>query len=354
MGVPYAQQLADKQAYVQGLLPAVPQWLPPASGSESGFRTRAKLAVGGTVQQPTLGILDGDGTGVDLTGCGLYPPAMPAAFGPLARFVTRAGLVPYDVPGRRGELKYVHVTLAPDEALMVRFVLRSTEALPRVRKHLPWLREQLPNLLVTSVNLHPAHAALLEGQEEVPLTAEQMLPLDLGPVRLLARPQGFLQTNTAVATQLYRQAAAWVDEIAPARVWDLYCGTGGFALHFAAPGREVVGVETSVQAVEAARAAATGLPSVRFVAADAGQWARSTNETADLVVVNPPRRGLGEGFARWLDGSAARHLVYSSCDAASLARDLAAMPGWRPVRARLFDMFPQTQHHEMLVQLGRK
>ena len=72
----------------------------------------------------------------------------------------------------------------------------------------------------------------------------------------------------------------------------------------------------------------------------------------ELVVVNPPRRGIGELAAR-LDASAVRRVVYSSCNPTTLARDLAAMPGFRAVRGRVFDMFPHTTHAEVLVELER-
>jgi 23S rRNA (uracil747-C5)-methyltransferase len=72
-----------------------------------------------------------------------------------------------------------------------------------------------------------------------------------------------------------------------------------------------------------------------------------------LVVVNPPRRGIGPRLADWLEQSSAGHVVYSSCNVDSLARDLAAMPSFRAREARLFDMFPQTAHHEVAVLLER-
>lgn len=376
MGVPEQVQVTDAQQRVAALLPTVPQWLAPAAGPAEGFRNRAKMVVSGTVEAPLLGILDSAGRGVDLVACGLYPPSVTAAMEPLRAFVTRAGLVPYDVPARRGELKHVHVTTngttEDDGELLVRLVLRSTESLPRIRKHLPWLLEQLPSIRVVSANLLPAHAALLEGDVEVPLTEQTRLPVRQGSVALLTRPQGFLQTNTDVAGQLYRQVAAWVDELAeplaqqgdgaPLTVWDLYCGAGGFALHVAGPGRSVVGVETSEQAVAAARDAAASMgltqEQAAFTSADATSWAEQQEGAPDVVVVNPPRRGLGERLCAWLEGAAAdggaRHLVYSSCNPVSLARDLEALPGWVPVRGRLFAMFPQTEHAEVLVQLTRR
>jgi 23S rRNA (uracil747-C5)-methyltransferase len=69
--------------------------------------------------------------------------------------------------------------------------------------------------------------------------------------------------------------------------------------------------------------------------------------------VNPPRRGIGPELAEWLEASAVPHVVYSSCNAASLAHDLAGMPSLRVKRARVLDMFPQTKHFEVVTLLER-
>ncbi|WP_066582545.1 23S rRNA (uracil(747)-C(5))-methyltransferase RlmC [Cellulomonas timonensis] len=357
MGQPYAEQLAGKQRHADLALgrPEGLQWLPPVSSPESGFRNKAKLVVGGDAHDPTLGILDADGRGVDLRLCGLYTPGLRAAFPVLAEFVARAGIAPYSVPQRTGELKYLLVTESPDGELMLRLVLRSQESVARIRKHLPWLQSALPRLAVVSVNLHPEHKATVEGEREIVLTEQQTLRMRLGGVDLHLRPQSFFQTNTDVAAALYRQAAAWVAEKSPASVWDLYCGVGGFALHVAEPEREVVGIETSVEAVASARLSAqeAGLDRVTFQAGDATAFALAAERAPDLVVVNPPRRGLGEDLSRWLEESSAQHVVYSSCHAGSLARDLALMPSLRPRQAQVLDMFPQTAHYEVLTLLER-
>src|SRR5699024_10407128 len=106
--------------------------------------------------------------------------------------------------------------------------------------HLPRLLAAHPSLIAVSANIHPAHTTAVEGAQEIHLAGAATIPVRTGDVTLFARPQSFLQTNTAVAAQLYRQGAAWAREIlaqpgaegAP-RVWDLYCGLGGFALHVA-------------------------------------------------------------------------------------------------------------------------
>ena len=349
--------------------PTSVSWLPPAASPESGFRNKAKLAVGGSVESPSLGILDGQFNGVDLAECPLYEPALAAAFPALREFVTRAGLEPYRPAEDRGELKNILVTAAPSGALMVRFVLRSTESIPRISKHLDWLLAHLPEPAarhVVSVNLLPERAALTEGGEETVLTEREHLEMDLGEVTLLLRPGSFFQTNTAIARALYGQAREWVEDLvaqgefagspagsATLHIWDLYCGAGGFALALAGTGREVLGVEISEEAVESARAAASAAGSqARFVVGDAEASAYA-HPKPELIVVNPPRRGIG-GLAEWIEASGAAHVIYSSCNPATLAADIAAMPSYRLAAGRIFDMFPHTDHVETLVLLERR
>lgn len=356
MGTPYDAQLASKMAHARQLLASWPDavWLPPMASSPSGFRNKAKMVVGGTVDSPTLGILDASQRGVDLTGCGILSAGLRAAFAPVAAFITLARITPYDIPTRRGELKHVLLTESPDGELMLRFVLRSTEPLGRIRKHLPTLLSDLPQLKVVTVNLLPEHKAVLEGEEEIALGGADTLGMRLGHLVLHLRPASFFQTNTEIAMGLYAQASEWIDEVDSRSVWDLYCGVGGFALHVAAPGRRVHGIEVSEPAVESARLSAeeAGLADVTFAAGDA--TALSAGEVPDAIIVNPPRRGLGDRLCAALEASGVQTIIYSSCNAVTLASDIAAMPAYAPRRIRLFDMFPQTDHYEVMVLLTRR
>ena len=388
LALPIPDQLAAKQSRVAALLAEhVPAglWQAPAASASTGFRNKAKMAVAGTAAHPTLGILDGAGCGVDLRTCPLHVPAIEAALPVLADLVTELGLRPYDVPARRGELKHVLVTASPDDDLMVRFVLRSRRHLERLHAALPDLRRSLPQLAVVSVNIQGVHQAVIEGPEEIVLTEEDRLLMRLrlpspdGSSRtgrctddvelpLYLPTRSFFQTNTAVAEELYATARSWAEESEPARVWDLFCGVGGFALALAAPGRRVLGVEVSAPAIDGARDAAAlmGLDPdlVRFEAGDARVLDPAADpdgsipgeveaERPDLLVVNPPRRGIGEHLVTRIEASGVERVLYSSCNPRTLATDLAHLPSMRVVRARLFDMFPHTDHAEVLVELAR-
>jgi 23S rRNA (uracil747-C5)-methyltransferase len=330
--------------------------MPPVASPEMAFRNKAKMVVSGSVEAPVLGILDTNGQGIDLSDCPLYPSALQAAFAPLARFITLARIAPYDVGTRRGELKHLLITLAEHSGeLMLRFVLRSQESLARLRKFLPELQAELPQLAVISANLQPEHKAILEGEQEILLGAQDRLTMRLNGLPLHLRPQSFFQTNDHVAAPLYAQARTWVEEIDPPALWDLFCGVGGFALHCADGRREVTGIEVSPEAIASAELsrAELGLANVSFRSLDASDFALGQSTVPPLVIVNPPRRGIGAALARFLDASSARHLVYSSCNVDSLARDLAAMPGFRLRRAGVFDLFPHTTHFEVLALLAR-
>ncbi|NQX22573.1 23S rRNA (uracil(747)-C(5))-methyltransferase RlmC [Curtobacterium sp. VKM Ac-2852] len=366
MGQPYADQVLDKELRTRELLhdaveaaggPGAVSWSPAITSPESGYRNKAKMVVGGSVQHPTVGILDHRQRGVDLRHCGICTPGIRHALPVLAEFVSTAGLIPYDVAARRGELKYVLVTESPDGELMIRFVLRSEGQLPRLRQHLAALRAALPNAVVVTVNLLPEHKAVTEGDREIVLTEQETLPMRLGGITMHLRPRSFFQTNTGVATELYAQATAWIDELEPASMWDLYCGVGGFALHAARPGRVVTGIETSAEAIRSAKQSAreAGLEGLRFAADDATEHALRARPDAvpELVVVNPPRRGIGERLSTWLEESDVQHVVYSSCNPVTLAKDLARMPSFRLRRARVLDMFPQTGHLEAVTLLTR-
>ena len=400
LDLPLVQQLQLKQSAVQATLAGQVEaraWLEPFASAPSQFRNKAKLAVSGTTHAPVLGLVDRFDNGTDLTSCPLHVNEIKAALAPLTRAITHMGLQPYSIVKRRGELKHVLVTASANGQLMVRFVLRSTAQLPAIRKGAPRLQSELPGLRVLSVNIQPRPAAILEGEREIILSQDSTLDMPLylpeldadgvvvnnkkSVLPLVLPPQSFFQTNSDVAAGLYAQARAWARDYAGGQagvltgesgaggahpdatqssqsIWDLYCGVGGFALALAQPGAQVLGVEVSAPAIDGARAAAAQLgltsPQVRFEAGDASVLDASGqvygHDKPDLLVVNPPRRGIGE-LAASIEGSGIKRVLYSSCNPASLAKDLEVMSSYRVRRARLFDMLPYTNHAEVLVEL---
>ncbi|MCG6116616.1 MAG: methyltransferase [Aquimonas sp.] len=353
---PYADQLENKQALARARLsgPSL-HWLPALASLPSGFRNKAKMAVGGTMEAPSLGLVDLQDRAVDLGDCLLYPSALQAAFAPLRSFISDARIPPYSLIERRGELKYVLLTVAPSGELGLRFVLRSREPLSRMQKHLPELRAALPTLGPVSANLQPDHKAVLEGETEILLPGPDSLRVEINGIPLRLRPRSFFQTHTDLAAALYARAAGWIEAARPHTLLDLYCGVGGFALHCAPFAVRVIGREISAEAVASAQqsAAELGLHNASFHITDASAAAALADQ-ADAVIVNPPRRGIGAELCAALEANPPRILIYSSCNIETLAADLARLPGFELVEAQVLDLFPHTTHFETVVLLRRR
>lgn len=373
MRTPHDAQVREARERLHSLLahavtPAT-VWEEPLVSAPWGFRTKAKMMVRGTANTPDFSF-PGTHEGVDLADCPLYPALVTDVLDSARALIRRAQVPPYNLDKRRGEIKYVLVTATHTEA-MVRLVLRSTSALDRIREHLALLD---PRVSVVSANIHPEHEALIEGAEEIHLAGADRLRLPIGGIDVDVLPRSFTQTNTAVASELYAQVARWILDSGAHTAWDLYCGVGGFALSIAHEARargahmDVTGIEITNEAIESARGSAkrhgfagavgpltTPEPGVHahFDTADATDWARRQPNLPEAIVVNPPRRGIGEALSRYLNDSGVRTIAYSSCNPETLAADLARMPNYRIARARLIDMFPHSAHNEALVLLTR-
>lgn len=356
--LPLTQQLADKMANLRELLAGHPAatWLAPVSGPETAFRNKAKMVVSGSVERPLLGMLHRDGTPEDLTDCPLYPPSFEPVFAALKPFIARAGLTPYNVARKRGELKYLLLTESQNGGMMLRFVLRSAAKLEQLRAALPWLQQQLPQLKVITANIQPVHMAIMEGEQEIFLSDQQALAENFNGVPLWIRPQSFFQTNPTVASQLYATARDWVRALPVNHMWDLFCGVGGFGLHCATPQMRLTGIEIAPEAIACAKqsAAQLGLTNLHFQALDSTQFATHEDDIPQLVLVNPPRRGIGAELCDYLSRMAPPYIIYSSCNARTMAADIDRLQGYRLERVQLFDMFPHTAHYEVLTLLVRE
>lgn len=366
LAFPYAEQLDKKQQHLRQQLAHIDcsqtQWEAPYASELQAFRNKAKMAVSGMVERP---ILSHPQSITDLTDCPLYPTHFAQIFSVLKDFIARAGLVPYNITKQKGELKYILLTESQmDGGLMLRFVLRSETKLPLIQREFAGLMAKLPQLKVVSLNIQPQHAAILEGEKEIFLTEQQTLPESFNQIPLFIRPQGFFQTNPKVAEGLYRTAQQWIKDLPITHLWDLFCGVGGFGLHCATvlqqtnPNKdiELTGIEISASAIAAATQSAQqlGLKNVSFQALDAKNFAFEQSKTPDLVIVNPPRRGIGTELAQFLNKLAPHFILYSSCNAETMGKDLMELTDYQLQKIQLFDMFPHSHHYEVLCLLERK
>ena len=353
----YSTQLADKQANIEQLLTDTPvmEWRPPVPSAQSRFRNKAKMVVSGSVERPVLGIVNTQGEAVDLIDCPLYPETFAPVFRQLLPFIAKAGLTPYHIARRKGELKYLLLTESTQGGMMLRFVLRSDKKLAQLQKVLPELQQCLPQLTVISVNIQPVHMAIMEGEQEIILSDASALAESFNHIPLWIRPQSFFQTNPEVAAKLYLTAREWTQELKLDTLWDLFCGVGGFGLHCARAETQLTGIEISPEAIACAQDSARklGIKNTVFRALDATRYAVNEKSAPDLLLVNPPRRGIGQELCDFIMSVKPAAILYSSCNPITLAKDIAQLKGYRLERVQLFDLFPHTAHSEVLSLLIR-
>ncbi len=185
---------------------------------------------------------------------------------------------------------------------------------------------------------------------------EQLCGLDFD-----VSPTAFLQTNTETAELLYAVAREYAALAGDERLFDLFCGVGTIGLSMAADASEVWGIESVADAVgdAEANAEANGIGNAHFRAADVRLGMRPLLEEAgkpDVVVIDPPRAGLSAKIVRRVLECEAQRIVYVSCNPTTLApnaRQMVDDGGYRLVRVRPVDMFPQTPHIECVALLEK-
>lgn len=167
----------------------------------------------------------------------------------------------------------------------------------------------------------------------------------------------FFQTNSAGAEKLYTIVKKFVGEIDNQIVFDLYCGTGTIAQIVAKEAKKVIGVELVEEAVEAAKinAKLNNIENCQFIAGDVYKVVESLNEKPDLIILDPPREGINPKAIEKIVDFGAERIVYISCKASSLAKDLKLFieNGYNVEKVEMMDMFPRTYHIETVCLLSK-
>ena len=183
----------------------------------------------------------------------------------------------------------------------------------------------------------------------------------IGRNEFVISPQSFFQINPPQAEKLYARALEYASEGAANTALELYCGTGTISLALADRFKEVRATEIVPEAIENAKlnAERNGITNVEFMCGDAAETAefyRKCSLQPDVIVVDPPRKGMNEAAIEAAASIAAPRIVYISCNPATLARDILRLNeyGYRLEKATAVDMFPKTMHVETVVLMSRK
>ena len=200
-------------------------------------------------------------------------------------------------------------------------------------------------------------ADVIENEGTNILWGQSMIFEELLGLRFGITPFSFFQTNSRGAEMLYSIVRDYIGTTKDKVIFDLYSGTGTIAQILAPVAKHVTGVEIVEEAVEAARqnARTNGLDNCTFIAGDVLKVVQELSEKPDLIVLDPPRDGIHPKALEHIIGFGVEKIVYVSCKATSLVRDLELLQGrgYRVERSCAVDLFPGTVHVETVVLLTR-
>ena len=292
--------------------------------------------------------------------CGILPEQMDAVKDAVIDYVNRHGVSVYDEVAHTGLLRHIYVRRGVVSGEILVCLSINGRNIPK-REALIARLKQIEGFttLVLTVNTKKGNAVL--GDEYITLYGPGYIEDTLCGLNFRLSPRSFYQVNHHQAQRLYRAAIEQAEITKEDLVLDLYCGVGTITLCMAGAAGKVIGVEVVPQAVEDARdnAGRNGIENAEFFCGDAGEAALALEAKGikpDVVVVDPPRKGLNADAIEAMARMSPRRIVYVSCDPATLARDVALLKerGYVLKNAMAADLFPRCAHVESVVCLSRE
>ena len=213
-----------------------------------------------------------------------------------------------------------------------------------------------------SININKEKTNVIMGKTVIDLYGEGYIEDYIGDVKFRISPLSFYQVNPVQTKELYGKALEFAGLTGEETVWDMYCGVGTISLFLAKSARKVYGVEIVPEAIEDARknAKINNIDNAEFFVGKAEEVVPKMYKEyglgADVVVVDPPRKGCDEKLLETMISMSPEKIVYVSCDSATLARDLEYLKahGYGVKKVQPVDMFPHSVHVETVVLLSNE
>lgn len=266
----------------------------------------------------------------------------------------------YDETQQRGLVRHLIVRVGYHTGdTGVTLVINGAD-LPHKKELVVRLMIAVPGMTSVTLNINEQAGNVILGTQNIVIHGKDAISDRLGEARFEISPLSFYQVNPAQTEMLYRKTIAFAGLTGQETVFDLYSGIGAISLLLARQAQQVYAVESLADAVSDAKrnAALNGVTNAEFLAGDAAAAIPELSGRgihAEVVVVDPPRKGCD---ARLLDALAAmrtERIVYVSCHPASLARDAAYLSekGFRVAEVQPVDLFPHTAHVECVARIER-
>lgn len=275
-------------------------------------------------------------------------------------FMNANGTAPYDEAAGTGAVRHVFCRRSVHGSDVLLCIVSREGFGKKTQAFIDYLRKVCPELTGIVLNINRSTGNTVLSGDFYTLWGRGSINDTLCGFKFDIAPQAFFQVNPPQAERLYARALEYATLTPDMLALDLYCGAGTISLCLSAHAKKVIGAEIVPEAVDNANknALANNVANVEFILADAGQAAKALyerGERPDVVVVDPPRKGLLENAIEAVAAMQPQRIVYVSCDPATLARDILRFNacGYTLAKVTAVDMFPRTRHVETVCLLSK-
>lgn len=278
----------------------------------------------------------------------------------IRNFMEEYKIEPYNEETHRGLVRHVLIRKGFQTGEIMVCLVINGRKLPGQQALTECLMD-IPGMASISLNVNQEKTNVILGKELINLWGEGHITDYIGAVQYRISPLSFYQVNPVQTERLYGTALEYAGLTGNETVWDLYCGIGTISLFLAQKAKQVYGVEIVPQAIDDARenARLNHMENVEFFVGKAEEVLPKQYERnqiyADVIVVDPPRKGCDEKCLETIVKMSPKRVVYVSCNSSTLARDVKYLEerGYRTERVRCVDMFPHSGHVETVCLLSK-
>lgn len=280
--------------------------------------------------------------------------------GIIKSFMAEKNIAPYDEVTRKGLIRYVMIRKAFVTGEIMVCIIINGNKIPDQLELVQRLSE-VEGMTSISLSINLCNTNVIMGKVIENIYGRKYIVDYIDDIKFNISPKSFFQVNPLQTEKLYATALEYAGLTGNETVWDLYCGIGTISLFLARSAKKVYGVEIVSDAIRDARnnAKINGIDNVEFFVGKSEEilpeYYKTHGGYADVIVVDPPRKGCDTALLDTVVQMGPQKLVYVSCDSATLARDIKYMTehGYELKKVQPVDMFPMTEHVETIVALHR-
>ena len=365
----YEKQLEYKENKVGGLLERVGKIrdyvMEPIIGMEEPwhYRNKAQFPVG---KDKDGKIITGFYAGrthsiVPLDKCFIQHPLNEQIMSIVQRWMEEFNISSYDEVSHKGLVRHIFTRIGKYTGEVMVCLVINGKKIPKEAELIERLK-QIPGIKSICLNVNRENTNVILGKDIQCLWGQPYITDKIGEIFYRISPLSFFQVNPIQTQKLYATALEYAGLTGKETVWDLYCGIGTISLFLAQAAKKVYGVEIVPEAIRDAQenARLNHIENAEFFVGKAEEVLPEQYEKnsvyADVIVVDPPRKGCDEKLLACMVQMAPETIVYVSCDPATLARDLNYLSnhGYKVKKVRCTDMFPHSVHVETVCCLVRE